>query len=190
MLVKNTIVGAFLFVCFSNCNNNHTASPATTGSDTTTKANHMATVTPVKDSSVAAVMNFVANYQPRSIEPCEGMQDTIQHYDLAYIFSSIKNDTLKRKLIYPLLLKQYKYHLENGRQGYDLLTMQKCPCAIFIEEFIKIDSLQYEHEFLNSGYVYYHILKEKKMRYLFKDPLIKKLVKELDGITDKLLHKR
>lgn len=143
----------------------------------------------LKDSSKINIMKFIINYNPKGIELCDGVKDTLRHYDLKYIFS-VSSDTIKRKIIYSILLKQYKYQLVNSHQGYDLLAMRDEPCSIFIDEFIKLDSLQFEHEFLNSGYVYYNLLKQKKMKYILQDTLITRLVKDLDIVTNKLDNKK
>ncbi len=134
----------------------------------------------IKDSS--QFERFVVNYTQTQIDLSIGINDSLKKYDLSNIFKNVSNYT-KERWVTILLLKQYVYHISNDHQGYNLLDMRNGDTKIIIDEFIRINNLSSEKEFLNSGYVYHLVKKTNEFK---NDTLINHLILKIDSERRKL----
>lgn len=82
-----------------------------------------------------------------------------------------------------LILKQYKFHLENYHQGYDLFSMSSGSANYIIDKYLHmIDKNKSNLEMLNSGYIV-EFLNTTKAAHL--NEFQKRLIDEIDKISIK-----
>lgn len=103
-----------------------------------------------------------------------------------FIYSVKQNDKcLERSnefntFILTLILKQYKFHLQNYHQGYDLFSMNSGNANYIIDKYLyMIGKNKNDLEMLNSGYIVEFLNNTKKIQ---QNESQKKLVEEINKL--------
>lgn len=103
--------------------------------------------------------------------------DSLKVYDTCFYENNERNN-----FITILILKQYKFHLENYHQGYDLLSMDKNNAGYVIDKYLSIlDKKKNDLEMLNSGYIVEYLNRSKNK----KNRTQKSLLDDINKISEK-----
>lgn len=129
--------------------------------------------------------DLAVKFQPKaisinfSISKDKRMKSFLENND----YNCFSNCSEYENFVVIILLKQYKYHIENSHQGYDLLPMKSGISFNIIEYFQNSSGYKGDLEMLNSGIIMEYVLKNKNR---LNNPLINKIFKEIKLIEKKM----
>lgn len=99
-------------------------------------------------------------------------------------YNCLSNCSEYENFVVIVLLKQYKYHLKNSHQSYDLLSMKSGISFNIIEYFQELSGYKGDLEMLSSGVIMDYVLKNKSR---LNNSLINKVFKEIKLIEKNLI---
>lgn len=142
-VLRQCVLYLLLLIMGCECSNNHINNPAN--------------VDGIEPSSTInqRLLSTGYSFQPKYIE----LEDAIySDSSTISLFRDIPLSILRQQKEYNnflviILLKLYYFHILQGNQGYDLISMKKKEAAILIDDFCSLARVDSNIEMLNSAYV-------------------------------------
>lgn len=129
-------------------------------------------------------LEFTKTYRINDINIYKNINDSLKHYDLAFLSSDSNTSSDFEKSVYIIFLREYIHHLEIGNIGFDLKTMCLGDSKFLFNYFTNNAGVDSTIEFMQSGYAV-EVIKSKR-KYLLKDNAIDSLYKKAQKLESEI----
>ena len=128
-----------------------------------------------KNKNVNDLYKYAIEYQPEHLNLEKDINDTLNHYDLNYIFEKGNPDSLLF-ICKVFLLKQYLYQIKTANQGFNLYIMRVGSAKIIIDYYLLANNLDTSRKSWTSSSPF--IIEETKNN---KNPFIRDLITQINS---------
>jgi len=130
-----------------------------------------------KENYDTLLCRYADNYSPNNIDLGKTLDHSLDSFPLHVDTICLRSQKEYEYFITEILAKLFYYHILNGHQSYDLLSMDEGGAKVIIHEFKKMAGYGTIHmEMLSSGVVVDFIQQNKVLR---TNPRLGKLLKQI-----------